>query len=878
MSWEDYVRDWPSLKGMKIGKTDINGQIVFMPYASFRFRWSAVEFKEPGWEGEIVRSQVKGEYYEFEVRWTKKGRGSFNKIYQIGSWQKKLFGRDKHIGEEKNALDIDGQMGLRKIGEIVRGEKQFKDVGDLTGLGLGKTNSNGEISFNPYENFTFSWTVLRFAESGWEGEIIRSQVKGEYYEFEVRWTKKGRGSFNKIYQIGSWERKLRATSKIKGSLKNVLDISDRLGQDAIKEIITGEKQFEEIGDLTGLIVGKTTLGGTISFTPYENFEFHWSALGLRGEGWEGEIVRSGVKGQYFEFEVRWKKQGKLSFNKVYQIGVWERKLLGEGKAKGDIRKILDINDRLGLRAIGEIIRKEREFKDVLDLTGLRIGKTDSNGTINFSPYEKFPFYWPALGLNDGDWEGGIIRSGVVKGKYFEFEVRWSKGKQIFNRIYQIGPWERKLLGKGKFAGGVREVLDIDSRLGLQAIGEIIREEKKFEEVADLTGLRIGKTNSAGKISWDVYGHFQFNWPALGFHGADWEGEIIRSGLKGKYFELQVRWSKEGEKSFNKVYQIGVPWKRKLLGMDNARGQAKEVLDIDERLGLQAIGEIIRKEREFKDVLDLTGLRIGKTDSGGNINFSPYENFPFSWPALGFYDADWEGEIIGSDVEGGMFQFVVKFSKNEQELTRWFMISHFPRQLKGHDLKRSKSKIILNIFEKQNLEKLLIKQGIEPKFGYEGIEESRRRVSVVQENPEDLTRYEMMIDRIYKAMREMSKEEQGVATMIVDGYEDEEIIKELGFDENVIQGVRIKLQQALKDFALLAQGDKGGIDLTPSNMNLQTQNNGGGIKFHLDPAMLQQLQNAPGFVPVIINIQPMTDLREFLGLNQSQTSTQLAAAT
>jgi hypothetical protein len=68
--------------------------------------------------------------------------------------------------------------------------------------------------------------------------------------------------------------------------------------------------------------------------------------------------------------------------------------------------------------------------------------------------------------------------------------------------------------------------------------------------------------------------------------------------------------------------------------------------------------------------------------------------------------------------------------------------------------------------------------------------------------------------------------------------------------------------------------KGGIDLTPDNMHLQTKvmdsrfrgNDSEGIKFQLDPAMLAQLQNAPGFVPVIINIQPMTDLRQFLGID------------
>ena len=60
-------------------------------------------------------------------------------------------------------------------------------------------------------------------------------------------------------------------------------------------------------------------------------------------------------------------------------------------------------------------------------------------------------------------------------------------------------------------------------------------------------------------------------------------------------------------------------------------------------------------------------------------------------------------------------------------------------------------------------------------------------------------------------------------------------------------------------------DKGGIDLTPANMNVRIQNKGGEIKFHLNPAMLAQLQNALGFVPVIISIQLMTNLRAFLGL-------------
>jgi hypothetical protein len=68
---------------------------------------------------------------------------------------------------------------------------------------------------------------------------------------------------------------------------------------------------------------------------------------------------------------------------------------------------------------------------------------------------------------------------------------------------------------------------------------------------------------------------------------------------------------------------------------------------------------------------------------------------------------------------------------------------------------------------------------------------------------------------------------------------------------------------------------GGIDLTPAKMNVEIKtgsstkmsgDDNGGIKFHLDPAMLERLKDAPGFVPVIIKIQPVTNLRMFLGIN------------
>jgi hypothetical protein len=66
-----------------------------------------------------------------------------------------------------------------------------------------------------------------------------------------------------------------------------------------------------------------------------------------------------------------------------------------------------------------------------------------------------------------------------------------------------------------------------------------------------------------------------------------------------------------------------------------------------------------------------------------------------------------------------------------------------------------------------------------------------------------------------------------------------------------------------DAAMAAQ-NRGGIDLTNVKVDSRLPGNDSlGIKFHLDPAMLAQLQGSAGFTPVIINIQPLTDVRAFL---------------
>jgi hypothetical protein len=62
--------------------------------------------------------------------------------------------------------------------------------------------------------------------------------------------------------------------------------------------------------------------------------------------------------------------------------------------------------------------------------------------------------------------------------------------------------------------------------------------------------------------------------------------------------------------------------------------------------------------------------------------------------------------------------------------------------------------------------------------------------------------------------------------------------------------------------------KGGIDFNADQLNVETRNSGGEIKFQMSPQQLQELQNVPGFTPVIINVQPLNTIQMFLGLKEN----------
>jgi hypothetical protein len=75
-----------------------------------------------------------------------------------------------------------------------------------------------------------------------------------------------------------------------------------------------------------------------------------------------------------------------------------------------------------------------------------------------------------------------------------------------------------------------------------------------------------------------------------------------------------------------------------------------------------------------------------------------------------------------------------------------------------------------------------------------------------------------------------------------------------------------LKRHLKGFTMKAQN--GGVDFSSASENLKVQNTGEGIKFHIDPAMIQRFKNTRAIMIGSIAIQNFESLPKFLGLDQT----------
>jgi DNA-binding transcriptional MerR regulator len=78
------------------------------------------------------------------------------------------------------------------------------------------------------------------------------------------------------------------------------------------------------------------------------------------------------------------------------------------------------------------------------------------------------------------------------------------------------------------------------------------------------------------------------------------------------------------------------------------------------------------------------------------------------------------------------------------------------------------------------------------------------------------------------------------------------------------GEQLHFEKADDRYADAAQADKGGIDLNPAALDLETRGDGG-LRFEVTPQLFEEYRSAAGLVPVIISLEPAVDLPKFLGI-------------
>jgi len=529
------------------------------------------------------------------------------------------------------------------------------ELPDLTGQTIGYTNVNGAIGFSPFSQFVFYWKALGRAEKDWKAVVVDWNVNNGVYAMTVELTKKNEKPVRRTFQIGRFTRTMEGRGKEQGNARQVLDIDDRLALHGIKELLLKPSDYDwvahaqELPDLKGLTIGITNVKGSIGFTPEENFLFDWILLGRAEKGWKAVVADAGVKNGIYEITVEFTKEGEDPFQRTFQIGRFTRTLAGVNSQKGNTKKVLDIDDRLGLQGITTLILRSADYNwqananRLPDLTGMVIGTTDTGGSINFIPVENYAFSWQALGSQEAGWKAVVAESGVKNGIY-ELAVEFTKeGEEPRRRIFQIGRLTRTLAGINRERGKAKEVLDIDDSLAAKGIAELIMKPANFDwranasQLPDITGMAIGTTVANGIIHLRVAKNYQLLWPILGFLESGWRAVVVKAGVKNGAYKFTVELTKEGRSVERRVFRIG-PSIKVLQGLKTEEGQTMEVLEI---VPLKKITSRLR-DRQVQRIINLVAM-ASQVSSETNVPFNR-EMEEYRRQRVSFM-ADRSGEIL-----------------------------------------------------------------------------------------------------------------------------------------------------------------------------------------------------------------------------------------
>ncbi|NQT32510.1 MAG: HEAT repeat domain-containing protein, partial [Candidatus Omnitrophica bacterium] len=319
----------PDLRGVYLEKTNKAGRIDLPVKKNFPFPWSVLGRQGEGWHTFITDSSIKNGIYQITVRLVREGEESVERTFQIGPLKRILPGKHEEKGNNITVLDIAEDPGRKVLSRLIYEPVDYfkwKRSGkghSLTGLRLGKTDEQGVIKLVPKENYEFSWSILGFAERGWDAVVISDHLRDKVIEFTVKLTREGREPVYRTFQISHFRRRLNKTTG-KQDYIYARDISDKLGFRVLAKVIAKGtrsrwEKDDKIPDIEGLRMGVTDKYGHVRFNPIRGYTYNWYVLGFREAGWEITGVKSWIAGGFYRFTVDLIK-GDKKIRKTFQVG------------------------------------------------------------------------------------------------------------------------------------------------------------------------------------------------------------------------------------------------------------------------------------------------------------------------------------------------------------------------------------------------------------------------------------------------------------------------------------------------------------------------------------------------------------------------------
>ncbi len=437
--------------------------------------------------------------------------------------------------------------------------------------------------------------------------------------------------------------------------------------------------------MIGKSLGKTLTHGQIQFTVAPGYKnsIMLADGAIKGDQWVTVDSVAATKNT-LNITLEFKKEGMLSYKKIFQIGRYKKQLTSRSRVAGDSTlDVLLVDEQIGLRGLTELVTFDSNNgwlssnSRLPDLVGMNLGELPDSGAYWLNISNGFQYSWSPGGFS-GKAKGwhGVIVSQRSKNNFIEFTVKFENESEapIF-KTFQIGQLVKNLYGSGVEKGKELKVNKISDVLGLDILKEVLVKEPTVfsRNKINLRGLRIGISNKDGSIDFKV-NNMLYSWAILGnsVESADkegWEVKIKSSIYRNNFIDLEVVCFKAGRSPIIKRFQITESQKTIKHQGKESYGQA---LSIESRAGIEAFKAIM--ERKPYPYSSLEGLTLGNCDPQGRIKFS-FRAGAFSYVIypLGFKEEGWSATIIRHTVTKDRHEVKLLLKKGKKSFQRTFWI-------------------------------------------------------------------------------------------------------------------------------------------------------------------------------------------------------------